>query len=187
MLLLRQSALHRISHHRSVCSKSSSYFTIRTFSTNTHHPPLHHGFYSTWGKDDYLLSEADSAALWEIAMLTPYEGGFGVYTARIMLGLDPEEYLVAYRKPKATLHAVKQTVRVFPNPTSGSVTIAISAELPMSNTLVEIFSISGKLMHRFTMTSNSETISLNGLPKGIYFIRAMNGNLIFGTEKLIVE
>jgi hypothetical protein len=110
-----------------------------------------------------------------------------VYTARIMLGLDPEDYMVAYRKPKATLRGVKQTVRVFPNPTSGTVTIEVSAELPLSNTLVEIFSVSGKLLYRFTMTSNSETISLNWLPKGIYFVRAMNGNLIFGTEKLIVE
>lgn len=47
---------------------------------------------------DIEFDQTQRDALFAIASLTPYIGGEGVYSARVMLGLDPDDLNLPYRK-----------------------------------------------------------------------------------------
>jgi hypothetical protein len=64
------------------------------------------------------------AGLWDLAGLTPWIGGGAVYTARIILGYDPDEHGVPYRlKDSTRVFAKSQNLLVFPNPANEIVTL----------------------------------------------------------------
>jgi hypothetical protein len=60
---------------------------------------------------EYIVNDAEipphiEASLWDFASLTPWIGGSAIYTARIILGFDPDENGVTNR--------LKDPARVFP-------------------------------------------------------------------------
>ena len=74
----------------------------------------------------------------------------------------------------------RETV-LYPNPTSGCFTIELSEE---SN--VGIFNMVGQNMMNLEKVSGHQQVNLEGLPKGLYFVRIQNGKLT-ETKKLVIE
>jgi len=68
-----------------------------------------------------------------------------------------------------------QALAVFPNPTSGIVTIPISGENMQS---IDIVDVSGKIVRNFTIPFGMEdiTIDCSGLGTGMYHIRLKHSN-----------
>ena len=63
------------------------------------------------------LSPADSLTLRSIALTTPFISGDAVYSARVLLDIDAQDYGIAYRGDGSTLKADEaQIVNVYPNP-----------------------------------------------------------------------
>ena len=67
---------------------------------------------------DAEIDSTDELALLAIALLTPCIGGDGVYAARAMLGIDADDYGLAYRKGNEMQNEVTRTedIRAYPNP-----------------------------------------------------------------------
>lgn len=86
----------------------------------------------------------------------------------------------------ASLRAV-DNVRVYPNPTSGKVSISNIKNANLEN--VEIFSVLGKLNHRFLVKNNANSLDLDisNLTSGIYLLKLNNEDGNSKTQKLIVR
>jgi len=83
-------------------------------------------------------------------------------------------------------HETTPTIAIFPNPSSGQVTIRTNGTMVNA---YEIVDVSGKLMTKRSITSpqNNVHLSVANYPKGVYFISIYDGGKKVATEKLIVQ
>jgi len=77
------------------------------------------------------------------------------------------------------------STNIFPNPTSGIVTIAANQALET----IHVFDVSGKLVHSQTNITkqNNVEIDLSALNNGIYFIHAQTENGEVSKSKVVVS
>ena len=105
------------------------------------------------------MDSTDRQNLFAIAMLTPYVGGEGVYTTRAMLGIDPEDYNLPYRKgrPQDSIDVSgEEEVNVYPNPANSIITFETNCE---SVYYIEIYDIYGKQIGNYS--SHKKLIDLD--------------------------
>jgi len=72
--------------------------------------------------------------------------------------------------------------KVFPNPTSGPVTL----EFPHAQGEVHLFDLTGKLLRRIKISSRKERVNLSGLAGGTYLLRWINGDKE-GVKQVILQ
>ena len=91
--------------------------------------------------------------------------------------IDPGCELVTVQE-----HVTTDRLRLFPNPAHEYVTIQFPDEAEVRE--VQLFSLDGKLRQSFVIRQETETLSLEGLPAGMYLLKAdgrksqMHGRLI---------
>ncbi len=122
-----------------------------------------------WGRFELTQEEVDT--LTAIALQLPYAGGRGVYTARIMLGIEPFENELAYRTSAPS--SGKKSILAFPNPASQVVTFRFTEVPENESAIIEILSLNGKLVRSILVKSQSTelAVKLANLPDGIYLAR----------------
>lgn len=77
-------------------------------------------------------------------------------------------------------------VIIYPNPTEGDATLEVET-LFSENISVIVYNITGTIFKSFTSKVNGlETFTINGLEKGLYFVRVQTGNSV-KTVKLIIK
>lgn len=76
-------------------------------------------------------------------------------------------------------------ITVFPNPTSGKITIQFDAKFSFSFQ-IEIYSINGQKVFSTILQDSFNKIDLSKLEKGMYFIRLTKENEII-TKKIIIS
>jgi len=82
---------------------------------------------------------------------------------------QPTEYFV---------EKIAQTViKIYPNPTTEKITLEFSGDVRVENFRpLQIYSLSGQLLQEYPMHSTTITISLAGMPKGVYILKVnVNG------------
>ncbi|HJT74164.1 MAG TPA: T9SS type A sorting domain-containing protein, partial [Chitinophaga sp.] len=77
----------------------------------------------------------------------------------------------------------KQEVRVYPNPARDNLNVQI--EHIMADATVQLFTARGLLVRSVRLTSTPQSISVKGLPQGVYLVVIRNGDQIT-TEKIVV-
>jgi len=90
----------------------------------------------------------------------------------------PPVTMVAMGNEEIPSSSTKQYFKVFPNPTTGDVTIELDPVWSSGQTIIELFEIQGKKIMSATMKKDEvrHVFSLNANPPGIYFIRVISGN-----------
>lgn len=73
------------------------------------------------------------------------------------------------------------TVKVYPNPTNNTVTV----ELNENATHIYIYDVFGKLVDSHSANMGVNTISLDNVTTGVYFLRIFNNNELIGTTKVV--
>ncbi len=145
-------------------------------------------YLNTWCMNKYVLSSDEYETLYQIANQTPYKGGDAVYTARIMIGFEPDEHGVAYRLKKHDKVKVDE-LRLYPNPTSDKVIIEFTNDdFENVKADIEIYGITGKLVYKTTFsTINSfKQLSVDMLNNGIYIYHISLSNGIDKSGKLVI-
>ncbi len=66
----------------------------------------------------------------------------------------------------------QNTLQLWPNPTSGCVTIKVD-----DDTVVEVMDVQGRCMAKYALKSGSQQIDLGDLTEGLYFIKGENGSV----------
>ncbi len=111
--------------------------------------------------------------LMAIAMLTPYIGGDAVYSARVMLGINPNDYGLAYRQgnfqDSSNILNLNKSFKVYPNPAEEYLVIEFNDNLN-NNTLFSMFDITGREIYSALLAKDNSTFSLNitHITPGIY-------------------
>ena len=79
------------------------------------------------------------------------------------------------------IHDMQQQVSIYPNPTSGDVTLDLSG---LNAKTVDLFSMNGQLLNTVVPTNETMTMSLSQYAAGIYFVRIHSDNGVT-TQKLV--
>jgi hypothetical protein len=69
--------------------------------------------------------------------------------------------------PTSITQVQANSVRIYPNPTDGIVTVDCEVNMP-----IKVYTISGKLLMQSVSRSEKETINLGTYPNGLYLIKA---------------
>ena len=146
-------------------------------------------YLSSFAQDKYF-TENQEQTLFAIAMLTPYIGGDAVYSARVMLGINPNDYNLAYRlaRPTDSIQTIynDNLVSIYPNPASTQLTIEFNYNLETSSAFI-LYDITGRkvLEQNLSKNSNKFTLDISSLQNGVYFYKTSSDNSIKG--KLIIN
>jgi hypothetical protein len=76
-------------------------------------------------------------------------------------------------------------LNIFPNPTSGYITVDVSS-ISSKLSSIEIISSTGQIIERTTNIESAVVIDLSDYSKGIYFVKATSEDFI-STKKIIIE
>jgi hypothetical protein len=121
-------------------------------------------------------------ALGSIALENPISGGEAVYDARVALMIDADDYtsFSALRQSGLGMDGLSNSVKVYPNPTKGSLLMVYhlndckTLELVMKN--VEGREIQ---IHTLSCAETEKYLSLENQPVGIYLLHLyLNGSLL---------
>ncbi|WP_026979230.1 PKD domain-containing protein [Flavobacterium tegetincola] len=76
---------------------------------------------------------------------------------------------------------------LYPNPASG--TVQVQYDLSVSNAVVELYDLTGRLLNQKALGSAQGTATLNisGFPAGVYIVAIRNENQILYQQKLIIK
>ncbi len=142
------------------------------------------GYYGNLLASDSLSDEffgESSAGVWKLSILDLEPGISGTFNGWALnlcdhnvIGTDEIKF---------------DTLNIWPNPTSGEVTISLNLSY-ISDVDIELFDVSGRLMsHKNFINASShfkENIDFGNLSKGIYIVRITNENNV-ATRKLLIE
>ncbi|HRZ41078.1 MAG TPA: hypothetical protein P5228_00055 [Bacteroidales bacterium] len=128
-------------------------------------------YLKTWCKGIFTLTEDEYTTLFDIANQTPYEGGSGVYLARIMINYNPDDYDVAYRSsPKPSWH--KETfITLYPSPAQNQIAFEFSDHEHSKIGSLTIYTIDGKKVIGQSFSSASEenlSVDVSKLSNSVY-------------------
>jgi len=127
--------------------------------------------------------------LYDIAYLDPNTNGDAVYTARVMLNIDPDaadlKSAIFIQKPNKEVKP--NTVRVYPNPAHNQFTIKFN-DVISSNAIIELYGSMGNLVLIDNMKQGTyiKNIDVSKLNAGIYFYRIITNEIKIATGKLII-
>jgi len=146
-------------------------------------------FIRTWCMERYELSSQEYETLYQIASLTPYEGGEAVYTARIMIGFEPDEHNIPYLPRPSKAEKTPELLSLYPNPASEEVTVTF--ENPKFENVqadLKIYSLSGKLVDQkqFETINSFYLINLSNLSNGVYLFHIELSNGLSQNGKLVI-
>lgn len=129
-------------------------------------------YLNTWCKGNLSLTETEYNTLFAIANQTPEEGGEGVYTARVMINYNPDDYGVAFRLQQQTSIEIED-LSLFPNPANTEVYVNFENTGQSLNGLLKVYTLSGKLImeHSFNTSNSFEIISVDKLLNGAYLFQ----------------
>lgn len=146
-------------------------------------------YMDSWCAERYDLSTEEYDILFAIANQTPYKGGDAVYTARIMIGFEPDEYGVAYRLNKYPKAAERDELFLYPNPASDKVTIEFTNnKFERINADLKVYTITGKLIYQthFNTNASFKILDVGMLKNGVYLYHISLSNGIDKSGKLVI-
>lgn len=138
----------------------------------------------TWCQNVYTFTEEQELTLNTIAYLTPEEAGDAVYTARLMLDIDPVlDGSVTYRLKPSSKEADSK-VKLYPNPVKDQLTIEFLNGKELNNGSLEIFDLSGRkvLTTNFSSPKSKIMVNIHSLENGMYLykIESSDGQMFTG-------
>ena len=149
-------------------------------------------YLNTWALDNYVLTDDQVKVLTDIAYSDPFINGDDVYTARMMLNINPDVDVDTKSAQYSTAkpQIIKEnTVKVYPNPAKETVTIAF--DQPISGEgIVEIWNIMGNKLLSNTIPKSyiQQNVNVSSLSSGIYFyIIKVNGDKFSSGKIMIIK
>ncbi len=144
-------------------------------------------YLETWAKG--VEPDAYQTTLLEaVALLTPYVGGNAVYTARVMLDIDPFNYGLPFRMEQDTTDAQTLHVVFYPNPARNTLMVEFIEPVEGTGTF-EMFDVQGRKVltkHLYELQSHL-SFDTSQLSDGLYVARLLLGNGQCATQKIVIK
>ena len=86
------------------------------------------------------------------------------------------------RKPQKN-----NSFELFPNPSNGRFTLKLDAEI--ENLRVSVYDLTGRNVYEFQWRdqSKAQTLSLQHLSNGVYYVQVRSGNQFFGVKPIVIQ
>jgi hypothetical protein len=125
----------------------------------------------------------------KIALQTPYVGGDAVFGARVMLGIDPDEYGLAYKDELDMGQEVMERFRIYPNPARDVINIELLDQTFTPESKIILLDLTGRVMLQTTSQGNARNASVPiiNLTNGVYILQVLNGTEPLLTERVIIN
>jgi len=159
------------------------------YTINTNRRIVDRIYINTWANGIYDFTLEQENALLSVANLAAYAGGDAVYTARVMLNIDPMDIGVDYTKPPQNKPQIakENPVRVFPNPATNQINIQFT-DIINNDAVIEIYgSMGNQVLSECMLAGNYiKFVDVSKLNAGLYYYSILlNGNKV-STGKLTI-
>lgn len=147
-------------------------------------------YLETIARSIYEFTPEQYETLFNIANQDPIFGGTAVYSARVMIDLDVDDFTteegfrLASNKPKDNF-SFAGGFTVKPNPTKESFKILLKNIID-ENRNVKIYNAFGQLVSRFNVSENEISVSTEKFRSGIYTILLLSGDKIIKRQKISI-
>jgi hypothetical protein len=149
-------------------------------------------FFNTWAVGNFELTPAESLALYDIAVQDPLDCGTAIYDARVMLGIDINDYtepghMMQNFEEQAT--AVEDKIGVlYPNPAHNSCTYEASLTETQSG-FIMIYDLNEKLLQSYKLNSgdNKVEMDLSVYSNGVYMYQIVINGETIEHKKLVIN
>lgn len=144
---------------------------------------------NTWLQNQFTFSTSDSILLYNIASDDAAIAGDAVYGARVLLGLQVDEYGYSsgarYSDTIAHPAGSAKTMNIYPNPASEMISIEVNFSLDDQST-IQVVDVLGRIVidQPLMVTDKLFTISVNELPQGSYFLQLKTDGALIETEMI---
>jgi hypothetical protein len=144
-------------------------------------------YLTSWALGRFDLTQEEEDTLTEIALQLPYAGGRGVYTARIMLGIEPFDNNLTYRLAPEPMGWKK--IVAYPNPASDIITFEFDKVPPNENANIEIIAITGRILKTIAIQQliTEIPVETGNLPNGIYLVRIRYSSGEQASSKFVIK
>lgn len=144
-------------------------------------------YLETWAQG--IEPDSNQISLLEaVALLTPYVGGNAVYTARVMLDIDPFNYGLPYRMAQDT--GIEQELQVvfYPNPAGNRLFLEFMEPMEGTGTF-ELYDVQGRKVfaQHLQMVQSILSFDTSLLKDGLYIARLQLSNGKFVTQKIVIN
>ena len=121
---------------------------------------------------------------------SPFKGGDAVYTARVMLDINPDDINLDFAKgpPHSIVSNKELNVVVYPNPVKENLNIRFNTAITTDGS-IEIYGIMGNLVYTSVINKGTSELQLNvkGINSGLYFYTIRVDNKINSGKITIIN
>ncbi len=148
-------------------------------------------YLDSWCQEQFNFASQDRDSLWSIAHASPYEQGNAVFSARVLLGLDPDKVPLAYSLQVFPQEPKKEPLVFYPNPSKGILYFKLDQERIENETTGEIvlLDLLGRTTYkqRIMLLPGENSISLPKASPGVYLIRLTSVCGLNETSRIIIK
>ena len=141
------------------------------------------------GQFDFVTQDKDS--LWSIAHSSPYEKGNAVFSARVLLGLDPDKVPLPYSLQVFPQEQKQEQLVFYPNPSKGILYFKLDQDRIENNTAGEIILLDllGRTIYKqdIMLLPGENSLALPKASPGVYLIRLTSICGLNETARIIIK
>jgi len=152
-------------------------------------------YINSWMQGILSFTSSDSSNLLNIALQDPIDGGNAVYSARVMLQLDPdnmgngrlEENIFGNGSDSPEL-AETPFVKIYPNPNNGVMQVEYSLAEGQRGEL-RLYDLTGRKIKNYSLSegiNNNLSISEGALENGVYFYEVIVNDVAGDNGKIVI-
>lgn len=106
-----------------------------------------------------------------------------------MLGIDPDDYGIAYKEELDLTQTISDRYRVYPNPTSDLVNIDLFDTEFTEQTKILVLDLTGRILLQSKPQAGSRSVRIetNSLNNGVYVLHVLNGEETIVAEQIIIN
>jgi len=136
-------------------------------------------------------TQDDIGELLKISGMSPDYFGDGIYSACVLLGIEPNSTgnnkMKTINNSNDTITKINEGIfSVYPNPAAESIVIDYNGDVTfLQKCQIEFYDIYGKQVKSVFLNKTSETVNINDLSPGMYIYVIKNINSILKKDKLI--
>ncbi len=164
---------------------------VPTTCADEYHQTVNSVFLTTWAIGNYSFSSADSTTLYDISVQDPLECGTAIYDARVMLGLNINDYSTdnGHRMLENQVEgAITDRVGIlYPNPAQNRCIYEALLAETVSGMLM-MYDINGRLIssHKLNAGYNKLNIDLSQYSSGIYLYKIYINGEVVDYKKMVI-
>ncbi|HNQ12412.1 MAG TPA: T9SS type A sorting domain-containing protein [Bacteroidia bacterium] len=154
-------------------------------------------YLQTVSREIYSFNSSQQSQLWSICNQCPYVAGDAVFRARALYALVNDSMYfndLTLCKNAGIINRFEaeaseaESFQIYPNPSSGMFTIALSEFIDAGNLSIAIYTMQGTLVKQIdvSLANREMKVDLLGMEPGIYFAALLQNQSIHSVQKLVV-